>query len=120
MEPDYTLNRDDHRPVPWRPALKILMIVLVSFSLSAFAADKTPANYCHDEQVGADWEKMLVESPEDRSILKLYGLRIGLCQMIDKGRISLEQGIEIWNQEHAKSVIQRSGEEAESEKDFTL
>jgi hypothetical protein len=100
--------------------LKTLLIVLMFIAQAAFAEEKLPVNYCHDEGVNADWEKMLADTPEDPLIIKLYGLRVGLCRMIDEGKVSLEQGIEIWNQEHAKSVNQRSGEEEARNKEFTL
>ena len=99
--------------------LKAFLTIFV-FATGTALAEEQPVNYCHDEEVNADWEKMLLDTPKDPLIIKLYGLRIGLCRMIDQGKLSLEQGAEIWNQEHAQSVIQRTQEDEERKNEWVL
>ncbi len=50
------------------------------------------------------------------SVIRLSGLRRGLCSMIDDGLVELDQAIEIFNQEHARGVVERYKEEPEKER----
>jgi len=100
--------------------MKRLLPALLLFSVPLFAAEDEPANYCHDDSVEKDWARMLAETPTDPIIIKLFGLREGLCGMIDRGQITLEQGIDIWNDEHSRSVLQRSEDEAKRRKKYDL
>jgi hypothetical protein len=63
-----------------------------------------PDNYCHDQAIAADWRRTLSETPNDPLVIKLYGLREGLCGFAD-GRVSLDQATEIWERERAESVV---------------
>lgn len=68
-------------------------------------------NYCHAPENKQQFERMLAQFPNDPGIIKLYALREGLCAMIDKGQVSLETGIDIWDEERSKIVIDRSKDE---------
>jgi hypothetical protein len=46
---------------------------------------------------------MLTDYPTDPVILKLAGLREGLCLMIDRKQFSHEQGTDIWEDERQQS-----------------
>lgn len=91
-----------------KPALFSTLLFL-TFAASAEELEKV--DYCHDAKVSQDWLKMIAEYPKDPVILKLAGLREGLCLMIDRGQITHEQGTDIWEDERNKSIIQRSNEE---------
>ena len=100
--------------------MKALIIILLVASSPVVAGEDTPVNYCHSQEAADTWGKMLSDAPEDPIIIKLYGLRIGLCGMIEDGQIGLKQGIEIWEQERNRSVIQRAKEEIEARQEITL
>jgi hypothetical protein len=61
-----------------------------------------------------------VVTAEDPIILKLAGLRTGLCQMIDKKQITHEQGTDIWEDERQRSIVDRSNEETKQAPKYTL
>jgi len=101
-----------------RRLLFIWTVIATSVLVVASARSPTtslasgPDNYCHDPSIAADWRRMLSETPNDPLVVKLYGLREGLCGLIADGRVSLDQATEIWEHERAESVIQRFGEDA--------
>ena len=100
--------------------MKRLLPAFLLFSLPLFAAEDEPVNHRHEETVDKHWAKMLAETPEDPIIIKLFGLRKGLCEMIDQGQISLEQGTNIWEDERQRSVLQRANDEAKRRKKYDL
>jgi hypothetical protein len=101
-----------------RKTLPMIGLLLARGALAATAPEE--ANYCHDPAVDAQWERMLGETPEDPIVLKLYGLRSGLCSMVDHGKISLNQATEIWERERAESVVQRYREESGKKRRFAM
>lgn len=84
-----------------------MMSGLVVLALSAPALATNSQNRCHDPATVADWEKLLSDNPRDPVVIRLYGLRRGLCSMIDDGRVELDQAIAIFNQEHARGASVR-------------
>ncbi|MVF23800.1 hypothetical protein EVC37_19605 [Methylocaldum sp. BRCS4] len=83
-------------------------------------AEARPVNYCKDPQKTAEWEKNLADTPEDPLIIKLYALRIGLCKMVDEGKVELDEAIRIWDIEHARSVNERLLDEMKRGRKRTL
>ncbi|WAK04598.1 hypothetical protein [Methylobacter sp. YRD-M1] len=97
-----------------------LLSTLLFLAFAANGEESGKVDYCHDAKVNQDWLKMIAEYPKDPVILKLAGLREGLCLMIDRGQITHEQGTDIWEDEKNKSIIQRSNEELTSAPKLTL
>ncbi|MGY6217364.1 hypothetical protein ACW73L_19595 [Methylolobus aquaticus] len=101
-----------------RRLLFICTVIAASLLVAASARSRMtsvaddPDNYCHDPAIAEDWRRMLSETPNDPIVIKLYGLREGLCSLVSDGRVSLEQAPEIWERECAESVVQRFGEDA--------
>lgn len=52
-------------------------------------------NYCHDKESNEQWNKMVEKYPQDYALQAVHAIRIGLCEKIDRGEISLEEGV-IW------------------------
>jgi hypothetical protein len=100
------------------PLALVAFLILVLLSVRALATDSQ--NRCHDPATMADWERLLSENPRDPVVIRLYGLRRGLCSMIDDGLVELDQAIEIFNTEHAKSVVERYNEEQGRERKLRL
>jgi hypothetical protein len=67
-------------------------------------------NYCHDEAVNAEWDELLADTPRDAIVIRLYALRQGLCGMIDRGQVGLDQATRIFELEHMKGVRERATE----------
>lgn len=93
----------------------VTTVTLSILPLLAIAEDgqeaPTTKNYCHAPENKQQFEQMLAQYPNDPGIIKLYALREGLCAMIDKGQVTLETGIDIWDEERSKIVIDRSKDE---------
>jgi hypothetical protein len=98
--------------------LKLLFMLLLALYFPAHAA--TQANYCHNLAMNQDWDKKVVEFSQDPIILKLAGLRTGLCQMIDRGQITHEQGINLWEDERQRSIVDRQTEQARQKPKYVL
>jgi hypothetical protein len=86
--------------------VKALLILMLAMSFG-LRAEERPVNYCKDPEKAAEWEKQLADTPEDPLIIKLYALRVGLCKMVDEGKVELKEAIRIWDIEHARSVNER-------------
>lgn len=97
----------------------VALTVLGLFAVSTSATDDS-RNRCHDPATVADWERLLSSNPRDPVVIRLYGLRRGLCSMIDDGLVELDQAIEIFNQEHARGVVERYQEERGRERGLRL
>jgi hypothetical protein len=69
-------------------AKPVLVAWLVLAWLSHAAADGT--NYCHDPQANQEWGRLIEEAPGDDLLMRLFALRLGLCQLVDSGQ--LDQG----------------------------
>jgi hypothetical protein len=54
------------------------------------------ANYCKDSESWIEWEKLSSSHPEDNNIQSLYALRIGLCTMVESGKIDVKRATEIF------------------------
>jgi hypothetical protein len=96
----------------------VAFLLLALVSAPALATDSQ--NRCHDLATMADWEKLLSENPKDPVVIRLYGLRRGVCSMIDEALVQLDQAIEIFNTEHAKGVVERYNEEQGRERELRL
>jgi hypothetical protein len=71
---------------------------------STNAARNLTSHSCHDESVSTEWHKALIAAPRDPAIVKSYGLREGLCSMLDQGLISGEAATMLWNREQEEAA----------------
>lgn len=81
-----------------------MLMLAVSFGLQA---EEGWVNYCKDPQKSAESEKHLADTRKDPLIFKLFALRVGLCKIVDDGKVELKEAIRIWDIEHARSVNER-------------
>ncbi len=84
-------------------------LILLAVAPPATAAE----NYCHKPDVIQEWADLLAKYPQDPDVIRLYALREGLCEMIDRGLVELDQAIDIFNAEHTKAVIEQFREDKE-------
>ncbi len=109
-----------------RPILFICTGALSGLLMAAHSRSQAPSpatnpdNSCHDESVADDWSRMLSESPRDPIVIRLYGLRVGLCSLVDRGQVGLNQAAEIWELTRAEAAMQRFKDEAESNPKLSL
>ncbi|MDD5276499.1 MAG: hypothetical protein PHR16_10510 [Methylovulum sp.] len=90
----------------------LLMVLLCVVSLSVTAAEKeTAKNYCHDPADKKEFDALLRKYPTDTGIIRLFAMRQGLCEMINKQQISLETGIDLWAIERQKILMERTKKE---------
>jgi hypothetical protein len=107
-------------------SLAIMMAALVFFSISANAtsAEETPPsdqkadpdNYCYQQKAWDDIEKLRQEAPNDPLVIRMYAMRKGLCMLIEEGKIPFEQGIEIFELERSRTLIERQQEETRAKR----
>lgn len=90
----------------------ILFFVTVVFSWLAFP-EPAPApglpmsrdDRCHDPRIEDKWRQVLDLAPDDLMVLESRALRLGLCQMLERGEISSQQVTEIWNAEPLEQTV---------------
>lgn len=93
-----------------RPWLMLLTWMIAATSHAA--ADESAVNYCHDQ---AAWDKidtLLKRFPNDQLLIRSYAMRVGICRLIDEKKISLEAGIEVFDIERQRAVMERGMEDA--------
>ena len=67
-------------------------------------------NYCHDKESWKEWDTLIEKNPNDTELQTLHALRIGLCAKVDRGEITLEKAIEIFESAR-ETIIQKSKED---------
>ncbi|TAL42840.1 MAG: hypothetical protein EPN89_16855, partial [Methylovulum sp.] len=72
----------------------LLVVLLCAVLLPVTAAgEEATKNYCNDPADKKEFGDLLRKHPTDMSIIRLFAMRQGLCEMIDKQQIPLETGI---------------------------
>ncbi len=100
--------------------MKLIMTVILGLlSVIAYADEnkvKPPKNYCHDPANKLEYENLLKKYPGDTHIISLYALRNGLCELIDAGKLDLSEGIDLWEIERHKVIIELQKKEMSESK----
>jgi hypothetical protein len=87
------------------------MGVLVSVESLAADPDRSE-NDCPDR---GQWERIAAlqrQYPKDALLNRTYALRIGICRLIDEGRLHLEDGIRLFGVERRRAIMERLEEGA--------
>ena len=79
----------------------ILGLVLIVIIASQFAI--ATENYCTDPESWKEWDALVRKYPNDLDVHYLHALRIGLCAKIDRGDLTVEQAIDIF--EKARDAV---------------
>jgi hypothetical protein len=77
---------------------KILFVCLLGFAVNALASE----NYCHDAAEIKTWDEVIAKHSTEPLLIKLYSMRVGLCQMVDEGKIDLDTAIDVFEAERSK------------------
>ena len=71
----------------------LLFVLLIDFNHPAFSE---PQNHCDDQQSWKQWDALALKYPTDMDVQALHALRIGLCDKVELGTITLEQATDIF------------------------
>lgn len=89
---------------------------LLSMAVWAAPESSLTPDYCDDP---AGWQSMkglLQSAPGDELVIKLYALRLGLCQMIKDKKIDTQSGIDLFESERQRDIDRRTLEEQQAHK----
>jgi hypothetical protein len=118
-------NRVPHIPSPYvfgifrgaimflqenKPALALLLAIMMIVTLTATTCSAEVKNYCHDPEAEAQWIALLEKNPKDYDLQALHALRIGICVKVDQGVLTLEEGTEIFERARAALLGKREEE----------
>ena len=95
---------------------KGLIIVLSLILVFCGFVSAESENYCHDKESWKEWDTLVERNPNDMEVQALHALRIGLCAKVDKGGITIDQAIEIFESAR-EAIIQKRKEDQKREQD---
>ena len=87
---------------------------LLSMSAWASPGASSSQNYCDDPAGWQSMEGLLQSAPGDELVIKLFALRLGLCQMIKDKKIDAQVGIDLFETERQRAIDRRTLEEQQS------
>ncbi len=93
-----------------------LLILLVIIATTVEAQEIK--NYCHDQAVWAEWDKQLEKAQGHSDFKALYALRTGLCTMIERKQISINEAAKIF--EKAREDLIEEKEKERKRKRFSF
>lgn len=85
-----------------RVVFAIAVALLLILPAQAFAEGE---NYCKDEEANQKWMDTVEEYPKDYALQAIHAIRLGLCEKIERGEITLEQGT-LWFQDLFQTMKQ--------------
>ena len=96
----------------------LILSALMLFNTNAFAIDdskmKEGANYCNDKEAVQKSMDLLARFSKDEEVIRLVGLRVGLCKLVDDKKITLDQAIDSFDHEKSRTMQKRAVEEMQS------
>jgi len=97
---------------------KQIISFLVAFFFAAQPSFAAEENYCDDQAAALAWQQLVKVSPNDLVLQRLHALRLGICEKIEKGSLSLNQGMKIFEEERERALQKRFEEEKGKEKNL--
>lgn len=82
----------------------IILFILLTISITAFAAEDQQQNDCYDPKSWKEWEELVKKHPEDMDLQLLHAVRIGLCRKIEDGTISFQDATTLFNRLHDQLI----------------
>jgi len=98
----------------WKVPVIVLLIATFTFAL-AESVSVAQENYCKDPKSWQEWDALVKKYPSDMDIQFLHALRLGLCVKIERGDITLNQAIDIFDRYHDAVVRKKNGEKGEGD-----
>ena len=98
---------------------KIFLIVTLFFCVSCGSELVGAAeNYCKDPESWKQWDALIQKYPDDLDIHALHALRLGLCAKIERGDITVEDSITIFENAREAILEKKKGEAKKEEEDI--
>jgi len=88
-----------------KQTIRLSILSFIFFSPATLVAE--PQNYCHDPAAALAWDQLVEVSPNDLELQRLHALRLGICEKIKVGSLSLDQGMTIFEAERERAVQKR-------------
>lgn len=85
---------------------------LLAYAWSAGAAG-TETNYCEDPAAGIQWQDLVDKHPADYDLQALHALRIGLCEKVERGDLTVPQATQVFERARTALVSQKVEQEAQ-------
>ena len=89
---------------------------LLSMAVWAAPEPSSTPDYCDDPVGWQSMDGLLQSAPGDELVIKLYALRVGLCQMIKDKKIDTQAGIDLFETERQRAIDRRTLEEQQAHK----
>ena len=96
--------------------LKRLLIILTVLFLVAVSVTAAEENYCQDKESWKEWDELVAKYPGDTDIQTLHALRLGLCAKVQRGDITVQQAIKIFESARTAIINKKATEEVSKEK----
>ncbi len=84
--------------------MRLLALMVILASCSAHGEERD--NYCLDAEVNQKWTRLFMKSSDDPMTIRLYALREGLCEMVDRGQVQLGVAIAIFEDARSPAVME--------------
>jgi len=75
-------------------------------------------NYCQDPAANQEWAEQIRANSGDKLLLRLFALRLGLCEMVRWELITLSEATALFETERVRAVQERQLEELDSKADI--
>ncbi len=107
-------NIDTHRSILNAWKLPVIILLILTFSLAGSIC-VAQDNYCKDPKSWEQWDALVKKYPADMDIQFLHALRLGLCAKIERGDLTLNQAIDIFDKYHEAVIRKKNGEKGVGE-----
>ena len=87
--------------------VRVFILVMVYIVGAQTATAKDVENYCHDSSVNKEWAILLGQHPSDDAIAKLFAMRLGLCELVERGFIEHDRATKIFEKARAQEVREK-------------
>lgn len=84
------------------------LVLCISFSIVMAQGE----NYCKDQKSWQEWDALVHKYPSDMDIQFLHALRLGLCAKLERGDLTLNQAIDIFDKYHGAVIRKKKDQES--------
>lgn len=78
-----------------------MTLLLLTFVLTPTAKAFPTENFCHDAASWSEWEALIQDNPFDKDLMGLYALRIGLCVLVERKRMTVEDATDVFERQRS-------------------
>lgn len=96
--------------------ISIIGLILLVSTTSLADTGNEPDNYCKDAVSWQQWHELLEKHPQDDALHALYAMRLGLCSMVESGKIDMDRSTRIF-EKMRETLVDRYREQEEMERE---